>query len=69
MQEIQRLRIEQQQTQAQQQAQGQTPPIIVQGTPSATDIVNEFTKVGKLDNFDGDETQWPEWDFNLLGDV
>ena len=30
-------------------------------------IVNEFTKVGKLDNFEGDESKWSEWDFKLLG--
>ena len=29
-------------------------------------IVNEFTKVGKLDNFEGDESKWSEWDFKLL---
>ena len=28
-------------------------PIVVKSSPSAAEIVNEFTKIGKLDNFDG----------------
>ena len=65
MQEIARLRLS---LQPQQQPQ-QAPPIVVHASPSAADIANEFTKVGKLDHFEGDEAKWSEWDFNLLGYV
>ena len=54
MQEIARLRLS---LQPQQQPQ-QAPPIVVHASPSAADIANEFTKVGKLDHFEGDEAKW-----------
>ena len=55
MQEIARLRLSLQQQQQQPQ---QVPPIVVHASPSAADIANEFTKVGKLDHFEGDEAKW-----------
>ena len=40
---------------------------MTQAGPTARDMVDELSKVGKLEGFDGDESRWAEWDFNLLG--
>jgi len=64
--EIKRLKVAAEQ---QSQSPPQATPIVVAATPTAKDLVDEFTKVGKLESFDGTEEKFPEWDFNLTGYV